>query len=176
MHISDDTAQELVNETEGWITGLQLSSLGIAQGMADRLRVARAAGVGLFDYLGQQVLDQQPEEIRFFLLRSSLLEEFNAAFCEEVFGELVSRTEEMASMDRYCDPEKSVRAAGGMESGWVRYHHLFRDFLQDHLQKEHPDEIPPDFEELAKAYEAHNEWEKAYHIQKALGDVDASQV
>jgi len=55
----------------------------------------------------------------------------------------------------------------------VRYHHLFRDFLQDHLQKEHPDEIPPILKQLAKAYEAHNEWEKAYDIKKRLGEMDA---
>jgi ATP/maltotriose-dependent transcriptional regulator MalT len=172
MHISDDTAQELVKETEGWITGLQLSSLGIAQGMADRLRVARAAGVGLFDYLGQQVLDQQPEEIRFFLLRSSLLEEFDAALCEEVFGELYPERKKWRQWIELVIQRNLFALPVGIESGWVRYHHLFRDFLQDHLQKEHPDEIPPILVNLAKAYEAHNEWEKAYDIQKRLGEVN----
>ena len=171
MHISDDTAQELVKETEGWITGLQLSSLGIAQGMTDRLRVARAAGVGLFDYLGQQVLDQQPEEIRFFLLRSSLLEEFNAALCEEVFGELYPERKKWRQWIDLVIQRNLFALPVGMETGWVRYHHLFRDFLQDHLYQEHPDEIPPILRQLSKAYEAHNEWEKAYYIQKRLGDV-----
>ncbi len=173
MHISDDTARELVDETEGWITGLQLSSLGIAQGMADRLRVARAAGVGLFDFLGKQVLDQQPEEIRFFLLRSSLLEEFDAALCEAVFSELYPERKDWRRWIDFVIQRNLFALPVGIESGWVRYHHLFRDFLQDHLQKECPEEIPPILSKLAQVYETHNEWEKAYHIKKRLGDVDA---
>jgi ATP/maltotriose-dependent transcriptional regulator MalT len=173
MHISDDTARELVRETEGWITGLQLSSLGIAQGMADKLRVARAAGVGLFDYLGQQVLDGQPEEIRFFLLRSSLLEEFDAGLCEEVFGQLYPDRKNWRIWINTVIQRNLFALPVGLESGWVRFHHLFRDFLQDHLHQECPDEIPQILRQLAKVYEAHGEWEKAYHIQKQLGDLDA---
>ena len=172
-HISGDTARELVDETEGWITGLQLSSLGIAQGMADRLRVARAAGVGLFDFLGQQVLDQQPEDIRFFLLRSSLLEEFDAALCEAVFGELYPERKDWRRWIDFVIQRNLFALPVGIESGWVRYHHLFRDFLQDHMQKECPEEIPPILSKLVHVYETHNEWEKAYHIQKRLGNVDA---
>jgi LuxR family maltose regulon positive regulatory protein len=172
MHISDDTAHELVDETEGWITGLQLSSLGIAQGMTDRLRVARAAGVGLFDFLGQQVLDQQPEEIRFFLLRSSLLEEFDAALCEAVFSELYPERKDWRGWIDFVIQRNLFALPVGIESGWVRYHHLFRDFLQDQMQKEYPEEIPLILRKLAQVYETHDEWEKAYHIQKHLGDVD----
>jgi len=173
LHIPDDTAQELVDETEGWITGLQLSSLGIAQGMADRLRVARAAGVGLFDYLGQQVLDQQSEEIRFFLLRSSLLEEFNPELCIAVFDELYPERKDWRSWIDVVVQRNLFALPVGFEGGWVRYHHLFRDFLQDHFHKEHPEEIPPILEKLAQVYEALNEWEKAYYVQKSLGDEDA---
>jgi LuxR family maltose regulon positive regulatory protein len=61
----------------------------------------------------------------------------------------------------------------GNETGWVRYHHLFRDFLQDHLSKEYPGEIFPILQNLAQAYEERNEWEKAYHIQKRMDDADA---
>jgi LuxR family transcriptional regulator, maltose regulon positive regulatory protein len=173
LHISDESAQELVDETEGWITGLQLSSLGITQGMADRLRVARAAGVGLFDYLGQQVLDQQPEEIRFFLLRSSLLEEFDADLCETVLGHLYPERKEWRGWIEVVIQKNLFALPVGIDIGWVRYHHLFCDFLQNQLSKEHPEEISPILRKLSEAYEALHEWEKAYHIQKRLGDVDA---
>ena len=173
MHLPEDKAQELVEETEGWITGLQLSSLGITQGMADRLRVARAAGVGLFDYLGQQVLDQQPEEIRFFLLRSSLLEEFNAALCEKVLGELYPERKKWGHWIDLVIRRNLFALPIELESGWVRFHHLFRDFLQDRLYKEHPEEIPPILQKIAQAYEVLGEWEKAYHVQKRLEDTDA---
>jgi len=171
-HISDESAQELVDETEGWITGLQLSGLGIAQGMADRLRVARAAGVNLFDYLGQQVLDQQPEDIHFFLLRSSLVEEFDADLCEAVFSELYPERKEWAQWINIVIQKNLFALPVDTERGWIRYHHLFRDFLQDRLKKDHPEEIPPILRKLAKAYETLNEWEKAYFVQKRLGDID----
>jgi ATP/maltotriose-dependent transcriptional regulator MalT/two-component SAPR family response regulator len=172
LHISDETAQELVNATEGWITGLQLSGLGIAQGVADRLRVARAAGVGLFDYLGEQVLSQQPEDVRFFLLRSSLLEEFDASLCEAVFGELYPQRKDWQRWINTIIQNNLFALPVGVESGWVRYHHLFRDFLQDHLSRESPEEIPSILRKLSQAYEKRNEWEKAYHTQKSLGDAD----
>ena len=173
IHISDEMAQELVNETEGWITGLHLSSLGIMRGMANNFRVARAAGVDLFDYLGEQVLNQQPEEIRFFLLRTSLLEEFDAALCEDVFGELYPQRTDWHRCINITIQNNLFTQPVGAEIGWVRYHHLFRDFLQNHLSKENPEEIPPILQKLAQAYEARNEWEKAYSVQKRLGDVDA---
>ena len=40
------------------------------QGMPDLARLARVSGVGLYDYLAQQVLDQQPTPIRDFLLHT----------------------------------------------------------------------------------------------------------
>jgi LuxR family maltose regulon positive regulatory protein len=173
VHLSDETAQKLVNDTEGWITGLQLSGLGIAQGMADRLRFARAAGVDLFDYLGEQVLNQQPEDIRFFLLRSSLLEEFDASLCEDVFGELYPQRKDWQDWINSIIQNNLFALPVGVESGWIRYHHLFRDFLQDRLSKEYPEEIPPILQRLAQAYEARNEWEKAYHVQIRLEDATA---
>ena len=73
QHLSDEAAKELTDQTSGWITGMMLSnSPGIT----------RVAGVDTFAYLGHQVLDQQPEQVREFLMRTSLPEEFNSEFCE----------------------------------------------------------------------------------------------
>ena len=171
-NISDEKAQELVDATEGWITGLQLSSLDSDPAMGDKLKVARAAGVDLFDYLGQQVLDQQPEEIRFFLLRSSLLEEFDASLCEDVLGKLYPDRKEWNSWINTVIENNLFALPVGVESGSVRYHHLFRDFLQDRMSQEHPKEISPILSKLAVVYETYNDWEKAYHVQKELEDVD----
>jgi ATP/maltotriose-dependent transcriptional regulator MalT/two-component SAPR family response regulator len=173
LNISEDRAKELVDETEGWITGLQLSGLGITQGMTDRLRVAKATGVSLFDYLGEQVLNQQSEEIYYFLLRSSMIEVFDANLCEEVLGPLYPGRNNWQDWINTVIQRNLFALPVGIESGWVRYHHLFRDFLQDRLQKEFADEIPLILGRLARVYEIHGEWVKAYHIQKRLGDMDA---
>ncbi len=79
-------AGKLARDTEGWITGLLLSAQSMGQGMDDRVRLAQASGVGLYDYLAQQVLDRQPAPVRDFLLRTSLLEEFDADLCVKVLG------------------------------------------------------------------------------------------
>jgi LuxR family transcriptional regulator, maltose regulon positive regulatory protein len=86
VKISDTTAADLVQETEGWITGLLLSTQVKWQGLNDRLRLARVSPVGLYEYLAQQVLDQQTPELRDFLLQTSVMDEFDAELCEMVFG------------------------------------------------------------------------------------------
>ncbi|MEJ2413159.1 MAG: hypothetical protein P8Y34_09240, partial [Anaerolineales bacterium] len=88
QEVTNQEAERLVQESEGWITGLLLSAEGTQQGLNGQGRTIKAAGIDLYDYLAQQVLDQQPPAMQDFLLRTSLLEEFNQELCRKVLGEL----------------------------------------------------------------------------------------
>ena len=159
-------AQELEQETEGWITGLLLSAQTMWQGMTDRLRLARASGVDLYDYLAQQVLDQQPEELRSFLLQTSLLEEFDAALCRSVFGDggnWSGMIEQILQRNLFVLPI-------GEDQRWVRYHHLFRDFLQERIARDDPEEWEKILRNLVAVYAGQGEWEKAYTTCRRLED------
>ncbi len=64
QEMSTQDAERIAGETEGWITGLLLSAEITGQGLTDQGRAARAAGIDLYDYLAQQVLDQQTPEMQ----------------------------------------------------------------------------------------------------------------
>jgi LuxR family maltose regulon positive regulatory protein len=142
------------------------------QGMTDRLRIARVSRVGLYDYLAQQVLDQQPAPIQDFLLRTSLMEEFDAELCEVVLGPPAqpddrswsSLIEDVLQNNLFVLPVEH-------EGTWLRYHHLFQTFLQAKLAQERPDEENHILRRLASAHTQRGEWEKAHNLYRRLGDV-----
>ncbi len=171
----ESVAEELARETEGWITGLLLSTQAMWQGMADRLRVARVSGVGLYDYLAQQVLDQQPIPVRDFLLRTSLIEEFDAELCEAVLGpaELPDGETWKSLIEAVLRNNLFVLPVGN-EGIWLRYHHLFQDFLQARLAQERPDEEARILRRLPAVYAERGEWEKAHALYQRVGDVAAT--
>ena len=164
QHLPDELANEFVEQTGGWITGMVLSNL---PGMA------RVSGVDTFSYLGHQVLDQQPEPIREFLMRTSLPEEFNSEFCEMVLSPFYSEPQNwFAFMGLILEKNLFVLPLG--EDGrWLRYHPLFREFLQTRLKEERPREVQPVLERMVTAYEKLGEWEKAYFTCKQLNDYEA---
>ncbi len=163
-------AERLAQETEGWITGLLLSAQTMWQGMADQVRLARASGVGLYDYLAQQVLDQQPTPVRDFLLCTSLLEEFDVKLCQAVLG---SDKDWPGLIDAVLRSNLFVLPVDS-ENTWLRYHHLFRDFLQTRLAQENPEKRERILRRLAAVYAQRREWEKARDIYRRLGDVAAT--
>lgn len=166
-------AEEIARESEGWITGVLLSSQGVGKGMSERLRLARVSGVGLYEYLAQQVLDQLPEHIRSFLLQTSLFDEFDAAFCEAVLGKAPDGSSWQGHIDWVLRNNLFALPVG--EGGsWLRYHHLFRDFLQNYLAIEAPDDKDRIMRSLARTYAEREEWEKAYTIYKTLDDISAT--
>ncbi|HWQ04402.1 MAG TPA: tetratricopeptide repeat protein [Longilinea sp.] len=172
--LSDSQAEELARQSEGWITGLLLSAQMAGQEMADRLRTARVSGIGLYEYLAQQVLEQQPEDIQLFLLRTSLLEEFDAALCEDVIGKTLklSRTP-WARMMNYTVRSNLFILQVDQESQWLRYHHLFRDFLQARIQRDRPDEALAIQTRMADLALEHAEWERAYRLLQQTGRQEA---
>jgi ATP/maltotriose-dependent transcriptional regulator MalT/DNA-binding SARP family transcriptional activator len=127
--------------------------------------------VGLYDYLAQQVLDQQSVSIRDFLLRTSHFDEFNAELCEAVLGPAIypdsqnwkSLIEDILQNNLFVLPVEN-------EGTWLRYHHLFKDFLQTRLTEEQPEEEIRILRQLAAVCYERREWEKAHALYQQLGD------
>src|SRR5262249_23515412 len=78
----------LTARTEGWAAGLQLAALSW-RGHADTAGfVAAFSGSHryIMDYLAQEVLEQQSEEVRGFLLETSVLERLSGGLCDAITG------------------------------------------------------------------------------------------
>ncbi|GAP15340.1 ATP-dependent transcriptional regulator [Longilinea arvoryzae] len=174
LTLPDGQAEELARQSEGWITGLLLSAQMAGQGMADRLRTARVSGIGLYEYLAQQVLEQQPEDVQLFLLRTSLLGEFDAELCEEVIGKTLGLTQvPWARLMDYTLRSNLFILPVDQETQWLRYHHLFRDFLQARIQRDRPNEALVIQSRMADLALEHSEWERAYRLLQNTGNQNA---
>lgn len=170
LRITDDEARQMIEKTEGWITGLQFTGMGALCG--DLIKPASNTGVGLSDFLGQQVLDRQPPALRDFLLRTSMLEEFDAPLCQAVLAPLYPEPQNWQSLISEVVQNNLFVLPVGSDGKWLRYHHLFRDFLRARFEQEHPEEVKPILFRMGQTYEALGEWEKAHYIYKQVNDSD----
>jgi LuxR family transcriptional regulator, maltose regulon positive regulatory protein len=157
-----DEARKLADETEGWVTGLVLSTQLVGGDLDTRSRGAKVSGIGLYDYLAQQVLDRQTPPVKEFLMRSSLLEEFDPQLCEEVIGYALQVQADWNGLMQDVFQRNLFVLPVGEEGNWLRYHHLFRDFLQKRLLIERPDEFRAIQKRLTVIYTRRGEWERAY--------------
>lgn len=173
IHLSDDDARKLVEATEGWITGLQFTDLNQVQAGTNSSKTLHGVGVSVFDYLGQQVLKNQPKDLQIFMLRSSLLEEFDVPMCEAVLGPLYSEPQDWSRYLETISQKNLFALPVGANGQWLRYHHLFRDYLQECIRRDYPEEVPSILGCLAQFYEKRGDWERAYQLYKQLGDVNS---
>lgn len=172
--LPDSQADELAHLTEGWITGLILSTQVENGKVVTRFKARKVAGVSVYDYLAQQVLEQQTEELRRFLYRTSLFEEFDVAICATVIGSALSIEQDWQNlMDQVQRNNLFVLPVIEEDHIWLRYHHLFRDFLQNRMIQEYPAEARELQLKLADYYQQIGEWERAYQVYDRLGEKTA---
>jgi LuxR family maltose regulon positive regulatory protein len=168
--LSDSASHDLARDTEGWITGLMLSAQVMGSGMTNQMRAARVTGVELYTYLAQEILDQQSAEIRDFLLRTSFLNEFDVALCTSIWG---SEGNWRALINQVVQNNLFVLPVG--EDGrWLRYHHLFGEFLRAQFEKERPDQLEGLLRRIAQVYIEREEWAPAYALYSRIGDNSAT--
>ncbi len=171
QEISTPDAKMLIEATDGWIIGLLLSTQSKLRNISGRMRLMRASGIDLYDYLAEQVLNQQPLEIQEFLLRTSLLEEFDATLCATVFTGYWSPTAGswQALIDEVLRRNLFVLPLGD-DAAWLRYNYVFQEFLQRRIARQRPDEERIILERLAELYQTRKEWEKAHYVLRRLGN------
>ena len=93
LTLTTEQVTALDTRVERWIAGLQLAGLAL-QGKSDPAEfIASFAGDHRYvlDYLGDEILDRQPDAIQQFLLQTSILERLNADLCDSVMGASESR-------------------------------------------------------------------------------------
>ncbi len=91
----------------------------------------------VLDFLAEEVLDRQDEELRTFLLETSVLERLSGPLCDAVTGRAGSQQllEQAERAGLFLVPLDEVR-------GWWRYHHLFADLLGARLRAGQPGRVP----------------------------------
>jgi LuxR family maltose regulon positive regulatory protein len=162
-----DVAQ-LQERTEGWAAGLYLAALSL-RGRADaHAFVEQFAGDDrhVVDYLGAELLEDQPEQIRRFLLRTSILTRLSAPLCDALVGD-----------------EGSLRLLGEIERSnlflvplderreWYRYHHLFGQLLALELHRTDPELVPELHRAASRWLRVHGDVGEAVHHAAAAGDI-----
>ncbi|HEY3475289.1 MAG TPA: LuxR C-terminal-related transcriptional regulator, partial [Anaerolineales bacterium] len=132
LKLSVEDVAALENRTEGWIAGLQLAALSM-QGQKDTAGFIQSfTGSHRFvlDYLMEEVLARQSEQIQTFLLRTSILARMCGPLCDAVLRDpSVSGQETLEQLERanlFIVPLDNQRR-------WYRYHHLFADLLRQRL-------------------------------------------
>jgi LuxR family maltose regulon positive regulatory protein len=136
FQLAEHDIAALETRTEGWIAGLQLAALSM-QGRKDIAGFISAfAGSHRYivDYLTEEVLHQQTEQVRSFLLQTSLLDRMSGSLCDAVTGQSGGQgmLEQLEQANLFLLPLDDERS-------WYRYHHLFAEALRFRLTQAHPD-------------------------------------
>lgn len=131
LKLSVEDANFLESKTEGWIAGLQLTAISM-QGREDTskfIQDLKGDNSYIMDYLMEEVLKIQPEDIKEFLLQTSILEQMSAPLCNTVLNRNDSQLilETLKKNNMFVIPLDDERK-------WYRYHHLFADLLKQRLQ------------------------------------------
>lgn len=156
LTLTPEEVAELEAQTEGWVAGLQLAALALqgamsTQGQQDPsgfIQSLTGSQRYILDYLTEEVLRQQPEPIRDFLLHTSILQRLCGPLCDAILGkdgeeqgdrrELFATPQHPASGQEileYLERANLFIVPLDGERRWYRYHHLFSDLLRYYLKQ-----------------------------------------
>jgi LuxR family maltose regulon positive regulatory protein len=167
LGLDEFDVQALEKRTEGWIVGLQLAALSM-QGDADAHKFIQAFTGNnhyVLGYLADEVLQKQPEPLRNFLLKTSILSSMCTPLCNAVIG----RTDSMDVLEELYRSNLFV-VPMDREHDWFRYHHLFAELLQSRLQRTYADEVPILHRRAAQWFQENNNPENALSHAFAIPD------
>ncbi len=169
LDLPSDQIQSIFRITEGWASGIQLAGLAAHQHPSSDLLNVSSLGSNpvVSEYLKNEVLNAQPENVKTFLLKTSILNRFNADLCREITGldnthEILKELEQNNIFIIAMDPAHE----------WYRYHPLFAEFLKKHLMKTRQEDIVSQNKKAALWNAQNHCIEEAFYHAWASRDMD----
>jgi LuxR family maltose regulon positive regulatory protein len=167
LELTADQTERLWERTEGWAAGLYLAGLSL-RGQPDPGSFIASFEAGhrhVVDYLGAEVLARQPEPLRSFMVRTSVLERLSGPLCDAVL-----ETEGSAELLAELEQANLFLVALDDHRHWYRYHHLFAQLLRLELAGREADLIPLLHRRAAAWHQDNGDVEAAVRHASAAGD------
>ena len=172
LNLPAEEVAALEERTEGWIAGLQMAALSM-RGRADTAAFIQAFTGShhfILDYLIAEVLEQQPQRVQTFLLKTSILDRLTGPLCETITGEQGGR-----QMLEYLQQANLFIVPLDDERRWYRYHHLFAELLRQRLRRQDSDS-PAELHGRASVwYEENGLAIEAFHHAVAAHDLERAE-
>jgi LuxR family transcriptional regulator, maltose regulon positive regulatory protein len=169
LGLSADNIAALEARTEGWIAGLQMAAQSM-QGRADVggfIHAFTGSHRYIIDYLVEEVLQRQTEDVRSFLLQTSILNQLSGPLCEAVTSQPngSGRLQALERANLFVVPLDDQRQ-------WYRYHHLFAGVLRARLREAQLDQVSALHRRASEWYEANELPVEAVQHALAAGDLE----
>ncbi|MFN2113732.1 MAG: tetratricopeptide repeat protein, partial [Anaerolineales bacterium] len=162
-----EDCRSLETRTEGWITGLLLFAYHGWGLLVDQGKALKVTGANIGDYFESQIYEKQAGWAQDLMLKTSLLDEFNAETCSVIFGEPEGNSwnDLIALLLENNLFVELIEDRGP----WLRYHNLYKDFLQAKLAEDENKR----WKLLELVYHHHlsqQDWEKAFAAARTIDD------
>jgi LuxR family maltose regulon positive regulatory protein len=174
LSLDADEIARLHERTEGWAAGLQLAGLSLSGRDDHRQFIESFAGDDqqIVDYLGFEILDKQPPELRNFMVQSSVLDRLSGPLCSAVTG-----NPDADQLLRRLARENAFVVTLDSKRQWYRYHHLFAELLRHELARTSPELVPELHRRASRWYREADAVHEAIEHATAAGDhADATQL
>jgi LuxR family maltose regulon positive regulatory protein len=179
LELSADDVAALTSRTEGWIAGLQMAAASMQgqEDMAGFIQAFRGSDRYILDYLVEEVLQHQPENIQTFLLQTAILNRLTGPLCDAVIGSPPLLGEGQGEGAGQATLEWLERANLFIvpldnERRWYRYHRLFADLLRKRLHQAQPDLVPILHSRASEWYERNGSMAEAIDHALSAGDFE----
>jgi LuxR family maltose regulon positive regulatory protein len=170
LALSEKDVAALEGRTEGWAVGLQLAGLSMQKQADLKSFIVDFSGSHrhILDYLTDEVLQQQPQGIRTFLLQTAILDRLSGPLCDAL-----TERNDSDRLLAHLEAANLFVIPLDEERRWYRYHHLFSDLLHNQLTRTQPEWIPELHRRASRWYEENGDIQAA--IDHALQDTDFTQ-
>lgn len=171
VELTDHDLEDLVVRTEGWPAGLYLAALSLRGHPSPAAFVRQFTGNNRFivDFLLDDVLSKQPDEVRRFLTRTSILPRFCAPLCDAVTGSAGA-----AAIIELLERENLFLVPLDESREWFRYHHLFAQVLRAQLGGTESAVVPVLHERASAWHRVSGSPDEAIGHALTAGDVDGA--
>ena len=149
LELTADQLRAIHDRTEGWVAGLRLAALSLqaCEDAEELIRTFAGDERTVADYLVEEVLQRQPEEIRDFMLRTSVVD----LISPDLADALTRRADGARILER-LERSNAFVSCVDEQGPWYRYHGMFRELLASQLRHRMPDSIAVQHRHAARWY------------------------
>lgn len=167
VELPPEARATLAERTEGWAAGLQLAALAVDGSGAAAVDAFNGSHRYVVDYLLEETLAHRSEELRTFLLQTSVL----TRFCEPLCAAVTESPRTRALLDR-LEQANLFLVPLDEQREWYRYHHLFAEALRTELSRRNSAGEPELHRRACDWYWSRGMTAEAVHHALAARDTD----